>query len=96
MGVFPLAGTISHFIHSAQPRGGNHRAPRPEWMNEVWWQPHLTTTPPRDAAQAPFPFGYNQSFHANLRRRASSRRRPRGADRTPAVLVFATGATRLQ
>ena len=54
MGVFPLADTMIRF--SVPPRArGNTSADSNGWTNEVWWYPHPTTTPRRDAAAAHSP-----------------------------------------
>jgi hypothetical protein len=64
MGVFPLAGTMSCFSNSPLSRGGNTYAPANGRTDEVWWHPHPTTTPRRNAAAAHSPIHYIDYTHA--------------------------------
>ena len=70
MGVFPLADTMIRFTGTPWSRG-NTPAGANGWTNEVWWYPHPTTNPRRDAAAAHSPtdsFSF-RSDHAVLRHR---------------------------
>jgi len=60
MGVFPLADTLIRFSVAPWSRG-HTPAGASEWTNEVWWYPHPTTTPRRDAAAAHSPTSLNPS-----------------------------------
>jgi hypothetical protein len=70
MGVFPLADTMIRFSVAPWSRG-HTPAGANGWTNEVWWYPHPTTSPRRDAAAVHLS-DLSQSFrsdHAVLRHR---------------------------
>ena len=58
MGVFPLADTMSFSSNPPLSRGGNRHARTNGWTDEVWWYPHPTTTPGRNAAAVHSPIHY--------------------------------------
>jgi hypothetical protein len=67
MGVFPLADTMSCFSNPSLSRGGNTCVPVDGRTDEVWWHPHPTTNPHRNAAAANPSIHYIDCSHAITR-----------------------------
>ena len=57
MGVFPLADIMIRFTVAPCSRGHGSVGAN-GWANEVWWYPHPTTNPRRDAAAVHSPTDY--------------------------------------
>jgi hypothetical protein len=66
MGVFPLADTMSFSSNHPLSCGGETHAPVSGLTEKVWWYPHPTTNPGRNAAAANSPIHYIAS-HAITR-----------------------------